>query len=78
MQSVVLLVLIFLFVGLSEQEGHVSPDNSIGRYLADTMASVPRISSDAFDNLFNDSVQVHFKVDFTLIIVSLVETVLVG
>lgn len=38
-------------------EGQVQPDNSVGRFLADTMASVPRISSDAFDKLFNDSVQ---------------------
>jgi hypothetical protein len=42
------------------QEGQIEPDNSIGRFLADTMASVPRISSDAFDKLFNDSVQVKF------------------
>lgn len=40
------------------KEGQVQPDNSVGRFLADTMASVPRISSDAFDKLFNDSVQV--------------------
>lgn len=40
------------------QEGQIEPDNSIGRFLADTMASVPRISADAFDKLFNDSVQV--------------------
>eukprot|EP00897_Mesotaenium_endlicherianum_P002407 jgi/Mesen1/2194/ME000152S01287 len=32
-------------------------DNSIGRYLADTVAVAPRISNDAFDKLFNDSVQ---------------------
>ncbi len=36
------------------------PDNAIGRYLADTVASVPRVNSDAFDKLFNDSVQVCF------------------
>ncbi|XP_024387884.1 eukaryotic translation initiation factor 3 subunit F [Physcomitrium patens] len=38
-------------------EGQIEPDNSIGRFLADTMSAVPRISSDAFDKLFNDSVQ---------------------
>ncbi len=41
------------------QEGKLPPDNAIGRYLADTIASVPRVNSDAFDKLFNDSVQVH-------------------
>lgn len=44
----------------ASQEGQIEPDNSVGRFLADTMASVPRISSDAFDKLFNDSVQVGF------------------
>ncbi|CAM6095491.1 unnamed protein product [Calypogeia fissa] len=38
-------------------EGRVAPDNAVGRYLADTMAVVPRITPDAFDKLFNDSVQ---------------------
>jgi len=38
-------------------EGQVEPDNSVGRYLADTLASVPRESTDAFDKLFNDSIQ---------------------
>ncbi|CAM6089045.1 unnamed protein product [Calypogeia fissa] len=38
-------------------EGRIAPDNAIGRYLADTMAVVPRITPDAFDKLFNDSVQ---------------------
>eukprot|EP00244_Chara_vulgaris_P006479 TRINITY_DN245_c0_g1_i1.p1 TRINITY_DN245_c0_g1~~TRINITY_DN245_c0_g1_i1.p1 ORF type:complete len:286 (-),score=59.01 TRINITY_DN245_c0_g1_i1:839-1696(-) len=38
-------------------EGQVAPDNTIGRYLADTVAAIPRIGGDAFDKLFNDSVQ---------------------
>ncbi|BBN12177.1 translation initiation factor 3 subunit F [Marchantia polymorpha subsp. ruderalis] len=38
-------------------EGRVAPDNTIGRYLADTMAAVPRVAPDAFDKLFNDGVQ---------------------
>ncbi|KAL3684429.1 hypothetical protein R1sor_002451 [Riccia sorocarpa] len=38
-------------------EGRIPPDNTIGRYLADTMAAVPKIAPDAFDKLFNDSVQ---------------------
>jgi len=38
-------------------EGRLPPDNSIGRYLSDTLTSVPRIDSEAFDKLFNDSIQ---------------------
>jgi len=37
--------------------GRVPPDNTIGRYLADTVGSIPKIAPDAFDKLFNDSVQ---------------------
>lgn len=42
------------------QEGHTPADNSIGRFLADTVASIPEIS--AFDKLANDSIQVRLKV----------------
>lgn len=38
-------------------EGRTSPDNVVGRYLADTLASIPKISPDVFDKLFNDSIQ---------------------
>jgi translation initiation factor 3 subunit F len=38
-------------------EGRLKANNSIGRFLADTVAAVPRMSRDAFDKLFNDSVQ---------------------
>ncbi|KAL2622097.1 hypothetical protein R1flu_002302 [Riccia fluitans] len=38
-------------------EGRIPPDNTIGRYLADTMAAVPKIAPDAFDKLFHESVQ---------------------
>ena len=38
-------------------EGRLPPNNAIGRFLADTVAAVPRLSRDAFDKLFNDSVQ---------------------
>eukprot|EP01018_Ginkgo_biloba_P036023 Gb_36251 [translate_table: standard] len=38
-------------------QGRIVPDNNVGRYLADTIAAVPKISPDAFDKLFNDSVQ---------------------
>eukprot|EP00271_Cylindrocystis_brebissonii_P011280 TRINITY_DN28408_c0_g1_i1.p1 TRINITY_DN28408_c0_g1~~TRINITY_DN28408_c0_g1_i1.p1 ORF type:complete len:290 (-),score=56.98 TRINITY_DN28408_c0_g1_i1:296-1165(-) len=37
--------------------GRIPPDNAIGRYLADTVAAVPQMSSDTFDKMFNDSVQ---------------------
>jgi hypothetical protein len=40
------------------QEGKIPADNTIGRYLADTVAVVPRINAESFDTLFNDSVQV--------------------
>ncbi|MCO5571345.1 hypothetical protein L7F22_025083 [Adiantum nelumboides] len=38
-------------------EGRSPPDNAVGRYLADTISSIPKISPDAFDRLFNDSIQ---------------------
>lgn len=40
-------------------EGNIAPDNNIGRYIADTLASVPKLSSTAFDKLVNDSLQDH-------------------
>ncbi|KAI5665682.1 hypothetical protein M9H77_15535 [Catharanthus roseus] len=38
-------------------EGHVAPDNSIGRFIADTVASIPKLPPQAFDKLVNDSLQ---------------------
>ncbi|XAR71947.1 hypothetical protein NMG60_11018408 [Bertholletia excelsa] len=38
-------------------EGHVAPDNSIGRFISDTVASLPKISPPEFDKLVNDSLQ---------------------
>ncbi len=38
-------------------EGKLKPNNAIGRFLADTVAAVPRMPREAFDKLFNDSVQ---------------------
>eukprot|EP00898_Chlorokybus_atmophyticus_P009100 jgi/Chlat1/9191/Chrsp97S08474 len=35
----------------------VAPDNAIGRYLADTVASIPYMTPEAFEKLFNDSIQ---------------------
>ena len=32
----------------------------MGRYLSDTIASIPKISPEAFDKLFNDSIQVTY------------------
>jgi len=36
----------------------VTPDNKIGRFIADTLASIPKMSPAAFDRVFNDRIQV--------------------
>ncbi|PSS33336.1 Eukaryotic translation initiation factor 3 subunit F like [Actinidia chinensis var. chinensis] len=38
-------------------EGRVAPDNNIGKFISDTVASIPKISPPAFDKLVNDSLQ---------------------
>ncbi|KAG9138792.1 hypothetical protein Leryth_007438 [Lithospermum erythrorhizon] len=38
-------------------EGRVAPDNSIGRYISETVASLPKLAPQAFDKLVNDSLQ---------------------
>jgi translation initiation factor 3 subunit F len=38
-------------------DGKVSPDAELGRQIADTLATVPRIRPEVFDRLFNDSLQ---------------------
>lgn len=38
-------------------EGKVQPDPEVGRRIADTLASVPRVRPEVFDRLFNDSLQ---------------------
>lgn len=38
-------------------EGKTSPDAEVGRKVADTLATVPRIRPEVFDKLFNDSLQ---------------------
>ena len=38
-------------------EGKINPDAEVGREIADTLATVPRIRSEVFDKLFNDSLQ---------------------
>mmetsp|Transcript_16234 Transcript_16234/g.28351 ORF Transcript_16234/g.28351 Transcript_16234/m.28351 type:complete len:312 (-) Transcript_16234:155-1090(-) len=38
-------------------EGKTSPDAEVGRQIADTLATVPRIHPEVFDKLFNDSLQ---------------------
>ena len=38
-------------------EGKVNPDPEVGRQIADTLASVPRVRPEIFDRLFNDSLQ---------------------
>ncbi|KAK9127919.1 hypothetical protein Syun_016716 [Stephania yunnanensis] len=40
-------------------EGHIAPDNDIGRFLSETVSSMPRISPLAFDKLINDTLQDH-------------------
>ncbi|XP_058097049.1 eukaryotic translation initiation factor 3 subunit F [Magnolia sinica] len=40
-------------------EGRVAPDNSIGRFIADAVASIPKMSPAAFDKLLNDRLQDH-------------------
>ncbi|XP_059457906.1 eukaryotic translation initiation factor 3 subunit F [Corylus avellana] len=38
-------------------EGHVEPDNSIGRFISETVSSLPKLSPSAFDKLVNNSLQ---------------------
>ncbi|KAG4109924.1 hypothetical protein ERO13_D13G017500v2 [Gossypium hirsutum] len=38
-------------------EGRVAADNSIGRFISDTVASLPKLSPSVFDKLVNDSLQ---------------------
>ncbi|CAK9184362.1 unnamed protein product [Ilex paraguariensis] len=38
-------------------EGRVAPDNNIGRCIANFVASIPKLSPQAFDKLVNDSQQ---------------------
>jgi translation initiation factor 3 subunit F len=38
-------------------QGKVQPDAEVGRQIADTMATVPRIRPEVFDRLFQDSLQ---------------------
>jgi translation initiation factor 3 subunit F len=37
----------------------VAPDNRIGRFITDSVASMPKLSPAAFDKLFNDKIQVN-------------------
>ncbi|KAF5467406.1 hypothetical protein F2P56_017232 [Juglans regia] len=38
-------------------DGHVAPDNSIGRFLSETVSSLPNLSPSALDKLVNNSLQ---------------------
>lgn len=38
-------------------EGRVALDNKIGRFIADTVSSVPKLSPSAFERVFNDRIQ---------------------
>ena len=41
------------------QEGRVAPDHKIGRFISESVASMPKLSPAAFDKLFNDKIQVN-------------------
>ena len=41
------------------QEGRVAPDHKIGRFISESVASMPKLSPSAFDKLFNDKIQVN-------------------
>ncbi|XP_041002733.1 eukaryotic translation initiation factor 3 subunit F-like [Juglans microcarpa x Juglans regia] len=41
-------------------DGHVAPDNSIGRFLSETVSSLPKLSPSALDKLVNNSLQDNF------------------
>jgi hypothetical protein len=36
----------------------VAADNKIGRFIADAVSSMPKLSPSSFDRLFNDRIQV--------------------
>ncbi|KAG7999065.1 hypothetical protein I3843_01G287600 [Carya illinoinensis] len=38
-------------------DGHVDPDNSIGRFLSETVSTLPKLSPSALDKLVNNSLQ---------------------
>lgn len=40
-------------------EGRVDPDNKIGKCISDVVGSLPKMTSLAFDELVNDSLQDH-------------------
>lgn len=48
----------------SMQAGKKQGDPALGRYLADTMAVVPRFAKAEFERLFNDSVQDQLMVSY--------------
>lgn len=46
------------------QEGRVAPNDNIGRFISDTVASIPKLSPPAFDKLMSDSLQVNVNLSF--------------
>lgn len=38
-------------------EGRLAPDNNIGRFISDTLSSVPNLSPASFEKVFNDRIQ---------------------
>lgn len=43
------------------QEGRVAPDNAIGRFISDAVATLPKISPPDFDKLMNASIEVNSR-----------------
>ncbi|RRT64504.1 hypothetical protein B296_00029899 [Ensete ventricosum] len=41
-------------------EGRAAPDTDIGRFLANALASIPKISATDFDNVFDERIQENF------------------
>jgi translation initiation factor 3 subunit F len=62
MMRCILLLLTLLsrivLINFSSQEGHVAPDNKIGKFISDAVGSLPKLPPSDFDKLVNDSLQV--------------------
>ncbi|KAK8956342.1 Eukaryotic translation initiation factor 3 subunit F [Platanthera guangdongensis] len=43
--------------GVVVSEGRLIPDNNIGRFISDTLSSLPKLSSAAFEKVFSDRIQ---------------------
>ncbi|KAJ8540463.1 hypothetical protein K7X08_030382 [Anisodus acutangulus] len=52
-------------------EGRLPQDNKTGRFIADTVATIPKLSPQAFDKLVNDGLQVVFSPCYVYAVASL-------